>query len=130
MTPENANEFRLLVTTGRHVKEMDTNIGAWAHNTDKEGCALCEAVRRGIYSEVEGTRLDNSQGFSEHFGCTAGEAYKFLFHGHTKCGGNQQTNGENYYQAGMELLTKYGYNTEASTQSFAEIMSELTGVEA
>ena len=134
MNTKQAAELKLLLDTVRHVDKMDVFHGAVSALDPDEGCLLCEGVRHNLYTVEEGRLIDMPEGFAPHFGCTIEEAHAVLFHYDARHNGNfiagATTTGENYYQAGMELLTKYGYNTEASTQSFAEIMSDMRAVTA
>jgi len=124
MKRQQGKELFILITTVRHVKEMNTVHGT--NTTQKYGCLLCEGYRHGLYSMQKAEEIDNANGFDKHFGCTYKEACELIFlHGLYT---NNETTGENYYQAGKELLIKYGYSDLfEETLSFDKIMAELKG---
>jgi len=140
MRLDQAVEAFTLFTTVRPVREMNTE-DAPSVAKDGPGCLLCEGVRSNLYSIKEGDKLSLGKGFSEHFGCTIAEANRLIFHSHMHSG--DITTGENYYLAGKELLTKYGYgdlfieisiDTDSpgiegegylAVKPFSEIMAEL-----
>lgn len=122
MDRQQATELFTLITTVRHVEEMKQSIPMSSSPESTPGCLLCEGVRHGLYEQWDGRRLDFSDGFGIHFGCTKDEARSVLFHP-----GSPDTTGEKYYQFGKELIEKYGlwdYVSE-TTLSFADLMDEL-----
>ena len=128
MNKTQAKELFTLITTVRHVKVMDVHIGANAATLPLPGCLLCEGVRHKLYDEQQGSILDMPTAFGNHFGCTDNEANQVLFHNQLRSNyatiGN--STGENYYQAGKELLIKYGYNNLfETTLSFSDLMDGL-----
>lgn len=124
MNRSQAIEAFTLFTTCRHVREMNTGRGVPSHDGNLPGCIICEGVRHGLYPESINIDLAWVSGFSKHFGCTGEEARGLIFHDHSACGGD--TTGENYYQAGKELLEKYGYaDLFETTLSFSDLMDEL-----
>lgn len=111
MNLSQATELYTGMTTCRHVKVMNVYISARFSNKKLPGCFMCECVRHGLYTKKEGMELDDDIGFADHFGCTQNEAHALLF---VKPKGElsiraDMTTGEGYYQAGKELLEKYGY---------------------
>jgi len=131
MNRQQGKELFTLITTTRDDKEMNVMNGAVHAQTPFEkipGCLLCQGVRHGLYTMREGQELDSSKGFAPYFGCTVDEAHEVLFHYYRRDNGNKNTNGQNYYQAGKELLIKYGYGDMfEETKPFSEIMAELKG---
>jgi len=139
MDRQQAQELFTLITTVRHVKKMDTSIGSYYSNEIVAGCLLCEGVRHGLYTVDKGAELNVSNGFMAHFGCTKDEGWNVIWHKHIT--DSYETTGENYYLAGKELLTKYGYgdlfiaiDTDSpgiegegylAVKPFSEIMDEL-----
>ena len=124
MNRSQAKELFTLITTVRHVEEMNKVFGACRARDYCTGCLLCEGVRHGIYTIEKGNKLDMPGGFAPHFGCTDDEATAVLFHFHIADG--NRTNGENYYKAGKELIEKYGYTDLFDTAlPFAELMTQL-----
>lgn len=133
MNRQQATEAFTLFTTCRHVDIMNVDKSAYHWDKPTPGCLLCEGVRHGVYTVSEGMDLDDSTGFSKHFGCSWDEAHQILFHRDKRNYPDKLTTGENYYKAGKELLIKYGYGDLFETaQSFvpakvthAEIMEHL-----
>ena len=145
MNRQQAQELFTLITTVRHVKEMNCTIGPYYKNDPIAGCLLCEGVRHGLYTMDKGAELDISYGFAPHFGCTLAEGWEVIWHNNI-IGCAHETTGENYYQAGKELLIKYGYGDmfgkpevdeaiatilhfadNRKPKSFPDIMAELKG---
>jgi len=125
MNRQQSKELFTLITTVRHVKEMDLNVGAVSSSSGLPGCLLCEGVRHGLYSKTEGYKLDIEMGFAPHFGCTVEEAASIIWHPSANYD-NDKTTGENYYQAGKELLIKYGYgDLFEEAMPFNQLMESL-----
>ena len=131
MDRQQGKELFTLITTVRHVVNMDTGDAPSVAKYGEPGCLLCEGVRHNLYSRNEGDKLSVVTGFGKHFGCTQAEANRLIFHSYIATG--YSTTGENYYQAGKELLTKYGYgdlfddkeSVKSETMAFSDIMAEL-----
>jgi len=126
MNLHQAQKLYTLISTVRHVEKMNVDNGAQYWDVDIPGCLLCEGVRNRLYTEEKGFRLDYPHGFERHFGCTNEEAGNVIYHSHISS--SNETTGENYYQAGKELLEKYGYGhlfDNSKAKSFTEIMDEL-----
>jgi len=107
MNLQQAKELHTLISTVRHVEKMDVGVGPRMDPTIA-GCLLCEGVRHELYSRDKGN-LAVPSGFSPHFGCTAREAECVIFHWHIRGHECSETTGENYFQAGKELIEKYGF---------------------
>jgi len=133
MNRQQATELFTLITTVRHVDEMNVTTGVLCGMYSNEpGCLLCEGVRHGLYTEGKGRSIDLGSGFAPHFGCTEEEARHVIYHAINRpVISEPQTTGEIYYKIGKELLIKYGYADLFETaqpiaaQSFAEIMEHL-----
>jgi len=126
-----SKELFTLITTTRYDKEMNVMNGAINAQPLFEGipgCLLCQGVRHGLYTMEQGQKIDSSEGFAPYFGCTQQEAHELLFHRCKRDNGVEETNGQNYFEAGKELLIKYGYGDMfEETLSFDKIMAELKG---
>ena len=126
MNIDQATELYALITTVRHVKDMDTTCGAVFYDKNRGGCLLCEGVRHGLYSVEKGIELDMEGGFSRHFNCSIDEAKGVIYHKRIRKI-RHKTTGENYYKAGKELIEKYGFGHlfEKKAMSFTELMESL-----
>lgn len=123
-----AIELHTLISTVRHVQKMDTQVGPRPNDREVAGCLLCEGVRHGLYTAEEGYNLDKSRGFAPHFGCTKNEADEVIHHWDKRDWySNSDTTGEIYFQAGRELIEKYGFTDlfEEQAMPFAALMLEL-----
>ncbi len=114
MNLSQATELYTLITTCRHVGKMDVHVGAYASDQkERAGCLLCEGVRHGLYSQKQGFELEKSYTFANHFGCTEDEGHDVVYVTEARNGGGPKASrivtGENYYQAGKELIKKYGH---------------------
>jgi len=132
MNRQQAKELFTLITTVRHVKEMDVTASPYTAGEfpNKPACLLSEGMRHGLYnlSKVEDPDTGGTV-FHQMFGCSEEEGRSVVFHNHLRdsmSSGN--TTGEVYYQAGEELLIKYGYSDLfEEAHSFNEIMAKLKG---
>ncbi|MCZ6897658.1 MAG: hypothetical protein O7D95_02965 [Betaproteobacteria bacterium] len=131
-----ADELFTLISTVRHVEEMNVNHGVVFAFEKTPGCLLCESVRHHLHSTEKGGPLAYPEGFAPYFGCTEKEADSIIFHRHIRgddWNDNPKTTGENYYQAGKELLEKYGYghlfeSIKPKAMSFKGLMEEMKEV--
>jgi len=125
MDRNQAKELHHLITTVRYVEEMNTIRGVISWKEPVPGCLLCEGVRHGLYTREEGSRLDQATGFDDHFGCTWDEAADVIYHNHIQmC---RETTGEIYFQAGKELIEKYGFADlfDETAMPFTQLMGTL-----
>lgn len=126
MNQEQANLLRRIAEAVRPIEVMNKEIGVYTREDEADpGCMMCEAVRMGVINREDALQgdWDFEGGFSNKFGVTFQDATAVLFH--PVIARTPKTTGENYYQAAMQLLTKYGYTQEPSTASFDELMSAL-----
>ena len=118
MNRQQAQRLFTLITTIRHVKEMDGTFSPGCRE-GRPACVLEEGRRRGLFILEEVRDTNNEAVFYKLFGCTYQESMDVIFCNNT---------GEETYQAGKELLIKYGYSDLfEEAKPFTEIMAELKG---
>ena len=132
MNIKQAQELFTLITTVRHVEEMcetQSPVSALVEPT-KPACILAEGMRHGLYT-FDQVKDENGQQYKFYrlFGCKEDEQLSVMFAKNSM--GFQS--GEIVYQAGKELLLKYGYadffeeENKPEALSFSEIMESLRG---
>ena len=132
MNISQAKELYTLISTVRHVKKTDCTHSPMEADRDGSVCLLAEGVRHGLYlrEDVLDSKAEGLTVFPELFGCTEEESEDVIIMQLTT------STGEDHYQAGKELIQKYGLwdkvsnDLHSNTMSFSDIMLELKGVAA
>ena len=116
MNRQQGTELFTLITTVRHVKEMDGTTSPGCRE-GRPACVLEEGRRHGLFILEEVRDTNNEVVFYKLFGCTYRESMDVIFCNDT---------GEETYQAGKELLIKYGYSDLfEEALPFPELMESL-----